>query len=107
TWVDGASIALNKRILASNRRVNLVHRGFLACDRYAGGLDAIDQLQCPVLFLLGQVDQMTAPRAAQSLIDRARERGLSLQVRTVPVGHHEMAEAPDATLSVLKDFLRH
>ena len=107
TWVDGASIALNKRILASNRRVNLVHRGFLACDRYAGGLDAIDQLQCPVLFLLGQVDQMTAPRAAQSLIDRARERGLSHQVRTVPVGHHEMAEAPDATLSVLKDFLRH
>jgi len=106
TWVDGASIALNRRILASNRRVNLLHRGFLACDRYSGGLQAMDELQCPVLFVLGRIDQMTPPRAAQSLIDRARERNLPVQVCTVPVGHHEMAEAPDATLAALRDFLR-
>jgi pimeloyl-ACP methyl ester carboxylesterase len=106
TWVDGASIALNRRILASNRQVNLLHRGFLACDRYTGALEAMDQLQCPVLFLLGQVDQMTPPKAAQSLIERARERQLKVEVRMVPVGHHEMAEAPDATLAALKGFLR-
>ena len=106
TWVDGASIALNRRILASNRQVNLLHRGFLACDRYSAGLQAMDQLRCPVLFVLGQVDQMTPPRAAQSLIDRARDRKLPVQVCTVPVGHHEMAEAPDATLAALKGFLR-
>lgn len=105
TWVDGASIALNRRILASNRQVNLLHRGFLACDRYTGALEAMDQLHCPVLFLLGQVDQMTPPKAAQSLIDRARQRQLTVEVRMVPVGHHEMAEAPDATLAALKGFL--
>jgi len=105
TWVDGASIALNKRILASNRQVNLLHRGFLACDRYAGGLEAVKQLSCPLLFVLGQVDQMTPPKAAQGLIDQARATGKAVQVSLVPVGHHEMGEAPEATLAALRGFL--
>ena len=105
TWVDGASIALNKRILASNRQVNLLHRGFLACDRYAGGLDAVSQVSCPLLFVLGQVDQMTPPKAAQGLIDQARAAGKAVQVNMVPVGHHEMGEAPDGTLAALRGFL--
>ena len=37
TWVYGASLALGRRILAGNRTVNVFHRGFAACDRYAGG----------------------------------------------------------------------
>ncbi len=105
TWVDGASIALNKRILASNRQVNLLHRGFLACDRYAGGLDAVSQVSCSLLFVLGQVDQMTPPKAAQGLIDQARATGKAVQVSLVPVGHHEMGEAPEATLAALRGFL--
>jgi pimeloyl-ACP methyl ester carboxylesterase len=105
TWVDGASIALNKRILAGNRQFNLLHRGFVACDRYDRGLAAIEELTCPLLFVLGQVDQMTPLKAAQGLIEQARARGESVQVVSVPVGHHEMAEAPEATLAALRGFL--
>jgi dienelactone hydrolase len=90
TWVYGASLALGRRVLASNPAVNLFHRGFVACDRYANGETAITQITCPVLFLLGGVDQMTPPKAARGLIDQARAAGKSVQVVTLPVGHHQM-----------------
>ena len=56
------------------------------------------QVTCPVLFLLGAVDQMTTPKAAQGLIKVAQAAGKTHQVVQVPVGHHQMTEAPDATL---------
>lgn len=106
TWVYGSSLALNRRILARNREVNVFHRGFLACDRYAHGEEAMAAVTCPVLFLLGAQDQMTLPKAAQGLIARARENGKTVQVLSLPVGHHQMTEAPEATLQALQDFLR-
>jgi len=81
------------------------HRGFLACDRYANGENAIAQIACPVLFALGAHDQMTSPRAAQGLIARARESGKRVEVASLPVGHHQMTETPDALLFALRDFL--
>jgi pimeloyl-ACP methyl ester carboxylesterase len=105
TWVYGASLALGRRVLRSNPQVNVFHRGFTACDRYAGAEAAIPKLHCPVLFLLGAVDQMTQPKAAQGLIAQARSAGKSVEVASVPVGHHQMTEAPDATLALMRDFL--
>ena len=105
TWLYGGLRALMRRVLASNPQVNVFHTGFLACDRYAGGLDAVKQLSCPLLFVLGQVDQMTPPKAAQGLIDQARAAGKTVQVSLVPVGHHEMTEAPEGTLAALRQFL--
>ena len=105
TWVYGAGMALGRRILASNPEVNVFHRGFVACDRYDRGEQAAAALACPVLFLLGAQDQMTPPKAAQGLIRSARSSGQPVQVATVPVGHHQMTEAPDATLAALRDFL--
>jgi pimeloyl-ACP methyl ester carboxylesterase len=106
TWVYGASMALGKRVLASNTQVNLFHRGFTACDQYANGLQAMANVTCPVLFLLGAQDQMTTPKAAQSLVQQARESGKALSVVTVPMGHHQMNESPEETLKALKDFLK-
>jgi len=106
TWVYGSSMALGRRVLRSNPKVNVFHRGFLACDRYGNGDAAIAQITCPVLFVLGAQDQMTPPKAAQGLITRAREAGRTVQVVQPAVGHHQMTEAPDATLSALHDFLR-
>lgn len=106
TWVYGAGMALGRRVLASNPKVNVFHRGFVACDRYAGGDAAIAQITCPVLFVLGQVDQMTPPKAAQGLIDTARETGKAVTVATLAVGHHQMTENPDETLFAIRDFLR-
>jgi len=105
TWVYGASMALGRRLLASNTQVNIFHRGFVACDSYANGLEAVAAIACPVLFVLGESDQMTPPRAAKSLIDQAQASGKSFQVVKVPMGHHQMSESPEETLNALKDFL--
>jgi pimeloyl-ACP methyl ester carboxylesterase len=99
-------MALGKRVLASNRAVNVFHRGFVACDSYANGEVAVAAIACPVLFVLGAQDQMTHPKAAQGLIRTARAAGKQVQVVNVPCGHHQMTEAPEETLAALRDFLR-
>ncbi|HUQ75054.1 MAG TPA: alpha/beta hydrolase [Burkholderiales bacterium] len=58
---------------------------------------------CPALFILGKRDMMTPVRAAKGLQDAIPG------AKTVAVdysGHSLMAEAPDATLDALIDFLR-
>jgi pimeloyl-ACP methyl ester carboxylesterase len=102
TWIYGASMALGRRVLASNTQYNLFHRGFQACDSYQGATVAIERVSCPTLFLLGSVDQMTPPRAAQDLIDRARQA----EVVLLPGGHHQMNETPEEMLSALTAFLK-
>ena len=106
TWVHGASMALGRRVLASNTKVNVFHRGFQACDQYANGEAAIQAISCPVLFVLGAQDQMTPPKAAQGLVAAARHAGKAVQVASLAVGHHQMSEAPDATLFAICDFLK-
>lgn len=101
TWLYGGSRALMKRVLASNTKVNVFHRGFVACDSYAGGDAAMAKVQCSTLFLLGRNDAMTPPKAAQSLQQKARNG----QTVLVDGGHQMMTEAPDAVLFALRDFL--
>ncbi|WP_311221259.1 MULTISPECIES: alpha/beta hydrolase [unclassified Acidovorax] len=104
-WVFGAGMALGRRVLRSNPAVNVFHRGFVACDQYAGGEAAITRVTAPVLFALGGQDQMTHPKAAQGLIATARAAGRTVTVVELPSGHHQMTEAPDETLFALRDFL--
>ena len=106
TWVYGSSMALNRRVLASNTQVNVFHRGFKACDDYANGEVAIGQVSCPILFLLGADDQMTQAKAANLLIDKAKTSGKNFKVVKLAVGHHQMTEAPEETLMTIKDFLQ-
>ena len=103
TWVYGASMALGRRVLASNPRVNLFHTGFKACDSYSQGEEAMTQVQCPVLFVLGSADQMTPPKAAQGLIQKARHA----RVVFLPGGHQQMNESPEPMLAALTGFLKH
>lgn len=102
TWVYGASMALGRRVLASNPRVNLFHTGFKACDSYSHGEAAMAEVPCPVLFVLGSADQMTPPKAAQGLIQKARHG----RVVNLPGGHHQMNETPEAMLAALNGFLK-
>jgi len=102
TWVYGASMALGRRVMASNSRVNLFHTGFKACDSYSHGEEAMAQVPCPVLFVLGSVDQMTPPKAAQGLIQKARHA----QVVYLPGGHQQMNETPEPMLAALTGFLK-
>ena len=106
TWVYGANMALGRRVLASNPKVNVFHRGFKACDSYANGENAVAEISCPVLFVLGAQDQMTQAKAAQLLIDKARSSGKAVQVETLAVGHHQMTEAPEETLFAITAFIK-
>ncbi len=105
TWVFGASLALGRRVLRSNSKVNVFHRGFKACDSYTNAEDAIAQVTCPILFVLGAMDQMTLAKAAQPLVEKARATGKTFKVASLPVGHHQMTETPDETLAAIKAFL--
>ena len=106
TWVYGSSMALGRRVLASNTQVNVFHRGFKACNDYANGETAMSQITCPVLFLLGAQDQMTQAKSAQLLIDKAKSTGKNFKVVSLAVGHHQMTEAPEEALMAIKDFLK-
>jgi pimeloyl-ACP methyl ester carboxylesterase len=101
TWLYGGSKALMRRVLASNTQANVFNIGFKACDSYNGGEIAMPQVQCPVLFILGSADQMTPPKAAQSLIDLCAKPS----VVKLPAGHALMTEAPEGVLQALKEFL--
>ena len=63
---------------------------------FAGGV------KCPTLFILGKRDMMTPPRAAQALLDKIPG---AKRVLIDFSGHSLMAEAPDATLDALVEFL--
>lgn len=102
TWLLGGSKALMRRVLASNPRVNVFHRGFVACDSYDQGEQAMERVQCPTLFILGTQDQMTPPKAAQTLVSRARH-GQTVRLRA---GHSLMTEDPDGVLMALRRFLQ-
>jgi len=101
TWVFGASLALGRRVLRSNKEANLFYAGFKACDAYTNGLNAMAGVKCPTLFALGDIDQMTPPKAAQSLIAAAA----NAKVVLLPGGHHEMNETPEEFLKALTGFL--
>ena len=102
TWLYGSSRALMKRVLASDPAGRIFHTGFKACNDYTGGEAAMERTTCEVLFVLGKNDQMTLPKLAQPIINKAR-RG---KVVMLDAGHQLMTEAPDAVLFALKDFLR-
>jgi pimeloyl-ACP methyl ester carboxylesterase len=102
TWLHGTNKALMHRVLGSNRQANVFYRSFKACDSYARGDEAMAQVQCPTLFLLGASDQMTPPQGAKSLIAQARHG----KVVTLKAGHSLLQEAPDQALDALHDFLK-
>ena len=102
TWVFGASMALGRHVLASNPEVNLFYTGFKACDSYQNGEAAMAKVRCPVLFVLGGVDQMTPPKAAQGLIQKA----IDATVVSLPGGHNQMTETPEPLLAALTQFLK-
>ena len=91
-----------RRVLASNPKVNVFHRGFVACDAYAGGEAAMAKVTAPTLFVLGEKDQMTPPKAAQPLIRAATNPKVVL----LNAGHQMMAEDPNGVLFAIHDFLK-
>jgi pimeloyl-ACP methyl ester carboxylesterase len=92
-WMYGDTQARLERLAPG-----VLHADLKASNDYvfAGGL------KCPALFILGKRDMMTPPRAAQALLDKIAQ---AKRVLVDFSGHSLMAEAPDATLDALVEFL--
>lgn len=100
-WVHGSNLALARRVQAAGPAgSNVFLHGFEVCNAYAGGMEAAARVRCPVTMILGQADIMTPPRATKELAAAVKAR-----VVLVPSGHHQMAEAPEATLVALRAAL--
>ena len=99
-WLHGAGRALMRRTLAGYPHGNLFEHDFRACDAYANGFEAADQVACPSRLIVGEKDQMTPARATAQLA-----AALEAEVVTVPAGHALMQEAPDAVLRALQGLI--
>jgi pimeloyl-ACP methyl ester carboxylesterase len=96
-WMYGDTLARLERL-----GPGVLYSDLAACDGYADGMKAAAALRCPALFILGARDMMTPPRAAEELV-AAVPQGKAVVIK--PAGHSLMAEAPDATLDALIEFI--
>jgi pimeloyl-ACP methyl ester carboxylesterase len=96
-WMYGDTLARLARLAPG-----VLHTDLMACNAYAGGMDAAASLKCPAQFILGARDMMTPPRGAEELMKKIEN---SKSTRVAISGHSLMAEAPDATLDALIGFL--
>ena len=96
-WIIGSNLRLMQRI-----KPGTMHADFNACNAYARGLERAASITCPALFVLGNDDIMTPPRAAREL-QAALKNSRTLNLSAC--GHTLMAEQPDAVLDALKSFL--
>jgi len=96
-WMYGDTLARLARLAPG-----VLYAGLKACNDYADGLASAAKVKCPALLLLGRRDLMTPPKTAASLAQAIPG------VRTIEFGtpgHSLMAEAPDAILDALVEFL--
>jgi pimeloyl-ACP methyl ester carboxylesterase len=95
-WMYGDTLARLARLAPG-----VLHAGLKACNDYAAGIDSAAKVKCPVLFILGDRDQMTPRKAAGKLVNALP----GARTVALPSGHSIMAEAPDATLDALIEFI--
>jgi pimeloyl-ACP methyl ester carboxylesterase len=101
-WLHGGGLALMKRMQrGAHAGPNLFLNDFVACNAYAAGSEAAQRVNGPVHFILGAQDQMTPPAATKELATLLKPR-----ITRIPnCGHHQLAEAPEATLAAMQQAL--
>jgi len=93
-WMYGDTQARLERLAPG-----VLYADLKACNDYVLEGD----VSCPALFILGERDMMTPPRAAKAIQEKLPN---AKTVRVNFSGHSLMSEAPDATLDALIGFLR-
>lgn len=96
-WMYGDSLARLGRLAPG-----VLYASLKACNDYAVGVESARKVTCPALFLLGSRDVMTPPKAASALVQATKGARV---VTLASSGHALMAEAPDAVLDALVEFL--
>jgi pimeloyl-ACP methyl ester carboxylesterase len=98
----GFSVFVQNLRLMQRQAPGVLLNDFRACDTYADGLTRAAALSCPVLFVLGERDAMTPPKAARPLIAACSQAS----VCQVPqAGHALMSETPEAVRIALSQWL--
>ena len=96
-WMMGSAMRLMER-----SGDGVLHADFSACNDYVSGLQAAQDVKCPVLLVLGKRDLMTPAKVAKDLAANLCE----VKVVTLDgTGHSVMAEKPDDVLDSLITFL--
>jgi pimeloyl-ACP methyl ester carboxylesterase len=96
-WMYGDTLARLERLAPG-----VLYNDLKACNDYVAGAESAAKVRCPALFIAGRRDVMTPPRAMRTLQEKISG------ARTVEIGtsgHSLMAEAPDATLDALIEFI--
>ncbi len=96
-WMYGDTLARLARLAPG-----VLYGDLRACHEYAGGEAAAAKVNCPMLFILGRRDQMTAAKAGLAFAQKVPGAQV---VQIAPSGHSLMAESPDAVLDALAAFL--
>lgn len=96
-WMYGDTQARLERLAPG-----VLHNDLKACNDYAAGLASAAKVKCPALFILGKRDAMTPLKGSLKLAESIAH---STSVIIDFSGHSLMAEAPDATLDALIEFL--
>jgi len=96
-WMYGDTLARLGRLAPG-----VLYTDLKACKDYATGLDSAAHVACPVLVVTGGRDMMTPPKTAAALMASFRS---ARRVMIPSSGHSLMAEAPDAVLDALIEFL--
>jgi pimeloyl-ACP methyl ester carboxylesterase len=99
----GFSVQVQNRRLMQRQKPGTLLVDFSACNAYERGAERARAVRCPVLFVLGERDLMTPPKAARALTDAV---GHARIVQVAGSGHALMAERPDAVLGALREFLQ-
>jgi pimeloyl-ACP methyl ester carboxylesterase len=96
-WLTGNAMRLLERT-----HPGVLYTDLVACNAYAGALDAAANVRCPALAIIGARDIMAPPKSAEALIATLRE---ARAVELPECGHAMMAEQPDAVLDALRAFV--
>lgn len=96
-WLRGGARALARQVLRHQGDERLFHNDFSACDRYAGGLEAVARVRCPAHLILAREDQMTPTRATSEIATALKAR-----VHLVGGGHNLMQECPEQVLAAMR-----
>ena len=96
-WMHGDALARLERLAPG-----VLYNDLKASNDYAAGAESAAKVKCPALFILGRRDAMMPPRTAKLLQERIAG---AKTIEIASSGHTMMAEAPDATLDALIEFL--
>jgi len=94
-------LGVNQRLM-ERQKPGVFGTDMSACNAYARNLQSLAAVTTPALVIAGSQDRMTALKSSKALAAALPRARLNIIAGS---GHALMAEAPDAVLDSLKDFI--